>query len=123
MTINFWIFKSKGSPVRFLSSKKSVPGDAQLAQEYGYMSPLQKKTYRRCRLDSIFVVGVSMMCRLIKKESLDRSETMEDSFGSLNSFIREDKIFWVFWGDLEKPGLNCWAAEDMLGRPLNIRVV
>ncbi|GFU55710.1 hypothetical protein TNCV_1650101 [Trichonephila clavipes] len=41
----------------------------------------------------------------------------------LNSFIREDQTFWVFWADLEKPSLNCWAAEDMLWRQLNIRAV
>ncbi|GFW30870.1 hypothetical protein TNCV_2939721 [Trichonephila clavipes] len=42
-----------------------------------------------------------------KKEALHRSEDVQDSHGNLNSFIR-DKIVWA---DLEKPCLNCWAAE------------
>ncbi|GFW91402.1 hypothetical protein TNCV_3375681 [Trichonephila clavipes] len=45
--------------------------------------------------------------RLTEKEALDRSENVEDSFGHFNSFIREDKIFCVFWADLGKPELNC----------------
>ncbi|GFU44594.1 hypothetical protein TNCV_1506971 [Trichonephila clavipes] len=40
------------------------------------------------------VVGVFMMCRLIKKkkEALDRSKGFEDSFGNISSFIREDLL-------------------------------
>ncbi|GFY01722.1 hypothetical protein TNCV_1467141 [Trichonephila clavipes] len=63
------------------------------------------------------------MCRLIKKEALDHSEAIENNFGNLNSFIKEDQIFWVFWAHLERPVLNCWAAEEMLRRHLNIGAV
>ncbi|GFV64755.1 hypothetical protein TNCV_3275261 [Trichonephila clavipes] len=43
-----------------------------------------------------------------KKEALDCSEVVEDSFVNLNSFIKEDQIFW---DDLEN-------TEDMLWRQL-----
>ncbi|GFX79714.1 hypothetical protein TNCV_2746331 [Trichonephila clavipes] len=62
-----------------------------------------------------------MMFRLVKKRSFRSPEAVEDSFGNLNSFIRDDQIFWVFWADLEKLGLNFWATEDMLWRQLNIK--
>ncbi|GFW74706.1 hypothetical protein TNCV_962811 [Trichonephila clavipes] len=43
----------------------------------------------------------SVMCRLIKKEALDRYGAVDDSFGNLNKFIIEDRLFWA---DLEKTG-------------------
>ncbi|GFY04645.1 hypothetical protein TNCV_419011 [Trichonephila clavipes] len=52
----------------------------------------------------------------------DRSEAAENSTGKLNNIIRKDPNFWVFRADLEKPGVNFRAAEDMLGRQLYIRV-
>ena len=61
-----------------------------------------------------------MMC---ERKTLDRTEAVEDSLGDLNSFVRKNQILWGIKADLEEPGLNCWAAEDMLRRQLNIRAV
>ncbi|GFU55727.1 hypothetical protein TNCV_1488391 [Trichonephila clavipes] len=111
---------------------RSLQKETQPANKYRIMGPNRKTTcISEMRQQSANATLLPADDSNIESDLITGKRKAWQELGNLawrasdvsTAFIREDQTFWVFWADLEKPSLNCWAAEDMLWRQLNIRAV